>query len=109
MAIKDDYLNYVTDQLSEFGEFEIKRMFGGVGLFKEGLMFGMFGGDTFRLKVDSSNQADFEAKGMKPFYSEKKKKGMPYWEVPIDVLEDKSELADWAAKSYQAALNSKKK
>jgi len=55
-------------------------------------MFGKIGGDTFRLKVDESNEQHFENKGMKPYHSEKKKKGMPYWEVPQDVLEDRTEL-----------------
>ncbi len=35
MAVNDNYLAYVSDQLSEFGEVEIKKMFGGVGFFKE--------------------------------------------------------------------------
>ena len=100
MAVNEEYLNYVLDQLSEFDGVETKRMFGGVGLFKEGRMFGKIGGDTLRLKVDSSNQQAYEAKGMKPYYSEKKKKGMPYWEVPLDVLEDKKELAKWASQSF---------
>lgn len=108
MAVSKDYLALITDQLSEFGEVEIKRMFGGIGLFHQGLMFGKIGGDIFRLKVDEHNQKDYEEKGMKPFYSEKKKKGMPYWEVPIDVLENKKELKKWAEKSYQAAVRSKK-
>lgn len=103
MAFTQEYLNYIQDQLSEFGDFEIKKMFGGVGFFKEGLMFGKMGGDTFRLKVDESNQQQFEDKGMKPFFSEKKKKGMPYWEVPADVLEDRDELAKWATQSYEIA------
>lgn len=108
MAVNKDFLNFVIDQLSEFGEVETKNMFGGVGIFKEGLMFAKIGGDVFRLKVDDTNKADFEAKGMKPFYSEKKKKGMPYWEVPQDVLEDKSELAAWATKAFNVAQNTKK-
>ena len=45
---------------------------------------------------------------MKPFYSESKKKGMPYWEVPIEVFEDRKELAKWASKSYEAAVRTKK-
>ncbi len=109
MAVNEGYLNYIEDQLSEFGKVEIKKMFGGIGLFHQGLMFGKIGGDTFRLKVDESNQKDYEEKGMKPFYSENKKKGMPYWEVPADVLEDKALLAKWAMKSYQAAVNAAKK
>ncbi len=108
MAVNKDFLNFVIDQLSEFGEVETKNMFGGVGIFKEGLMFAKIGGDVFRLKVDDTNKADFEAKGMKPYYSEKKKKGMPYWEVPQDVLEDKSELAAWATKAFNVAQNAKK-
>lgn len=71
-------------------------------------MFGKIGGDTFRLKVDESNQADYEEKGMKPFFSKHKKKGMPYWEVPVDVIENKEELAKWASKSFQAAVKAKK-
>lgn len=108
MAVNEDYLSFVLDQLDGIGEIEMKRMFGGVGFFHEGLMFGKIGGDTFRLKVDDHNKKDYEDKGMKPFYSEKKKKGMPYWEVPVDVLEDKDELAIWANKSIEAAKRAKK-
>ncbi|MGI9550270.1 MAG: TfoX/Sxy family protein [Aurantibacter sp.] len=108
MAVNEDFLNYVTDQLSEFPEVEIKKMFGGIGLFRNGLMFGMIGSDIFRLKVDEHNQKDYEVRGMKPYFSGKKKKGMPYWEVPADVLENKALLSEWAAKSYEAALRNKK-
>jgi DNA transformation protein len=109
MAVSQEYLDFILDQLEEFGSVETKRMFGGVGIFKEGLMFAKIGGDTFRLKVDDTNKEDFVAKGMKPFFSEKKKKGMPYWEVPVEVIEDKSILAEWANKSYSAAKTASKK
>ncbi|WP_211212020.1 TfoX/Sxy family protein [Flexithrix dorotheae] len=109
MPVSEDYLNYIKDQLEGVGEVEIKRMFGGVGLFHGGLMFGKIGDDVFRLKVDETNQADYEARGMKPFYSETKKKGMPYWEVPADVIENKEELAKWVAKSFEVAERAGKK
>jgi DNA transformation protein and related proteins len=103
MAVNDDYLNYILDQLSEFGKVETKKMFGGIGFYKDGLMFAMIGGDNFKLKVDETNQKQFEDKGMKPFHSASKKKGMPYWEVPQDILEDKKILAKWAKQSYEIA------
>lgn len=109
MAVSQDFLTYVEDQLSEFENFQIKKMFGGIGIFREGKMFAMIGNDTLRFKVDETNQADYEAKGMKPYFNEKKKKGMPYWEVPPEVLEDKNELAKWAMTSWQIAVNAKKK
>ncbi|WP_235296532.1 TfoX/Sxy family protein [Portibacter marinus] len=108
MAVNDDYLKMVEDQLSEFGEVTSKKMFGGVGFYHDGVMFGMIGNDTFRLKVDEVNQPDFEARGMEPFYAKNKKKGMPYWEVPADVLEDRDQLKLWAKKAYEAALRGKK-
>lgn len=108
MAVNEDYLNFVLDQLDGVGEIDMKRMFGGVGFFHDGLMFGKIGGDTFRLKVDDHNKKEYEDKGMKPFFSEKKKKGMPYWEVPVDVLENKDKLTIWAQKSIEAAKRAKK-
>ncbi|MBT8319417.1 MAG: TfoX/Sxy family protein [Gramella sp.] len=48
MRVNQGFLAYVKDQLSEFGEEEIKNMFGGAGIFKEGIIFGMIGGDIFR-------------------------------------------------------------
>ena len=108
MAVNEDYLNYIKEQIAEFGEVEFKKFFGGAGLFHEGLLFGMIGGDVFRLKVDEYNRNDFEQKGMRPYFSNTKKIGMPYWEVPEEILEDKTELAKWADKSFQAAKRAKK-
>jgi DNA transformation protein len=107
MAVNNDYLEYITDQLSEFGQFETKRMFGGVGFFREGKMFAMLANNVFRLKTDSSNRKDFEEKGMEPLYTSSKNKTMPYWEVPVEVLEDKHELKKWAEKSYKIAISKK--
>ncbi len=109
MAESDDFLEFLTDQLSTFDAIEIKKMFGGYGFFKEGLMFGMVGNDSFRLKVDDTNKEDYIVKGMEPFQSASKKKGMPYWEVPQDILEDKAVLAKWAKKSFAIAKAAKKK
>ncbi|MEW4925095.1 TfoX/Sxy family protein [Algibacter sp. 2305UL17-15] len=108
MAVDESFLNYVKDQLSEIGEFQAKKMFGGVGFFKEGIMFGMLGGAVFRLRVDDTNKPDFEAKGMKPYSSKTKKKGMPYYEVPVEVLEDKDILKTWALKAFEVAKKHKK-
>ncbi len=111
MAYNQKDLAFIEEQLKGFGDFYSKKMFGGVGFFREGLMFGMIGGGAFRLKADQVNQADFEAKGMEPLYHRKdhSKKPMPYWEVPVEVLEDKEALIHWANKAYEAALRNKKK
>ncbi|MFK7922511.1 MAG: TfoX/Sxy family protein [Bacteroidia bacterium] len=109
MAVNQEYLLFIQDQLSMIEDVETKKMFGGIGFFKEGLMFAMIGKDTFRLKIDQTNQADFEAYGMAPLVSNTtKKRSMPYWEVPEEIINDRIELAQWATKSFQIALQNKK-
>lgn len=56
MAVNQEFVNYITDQLSDFTPFESKKMFGGIGFFKDGLMFALiWGRPIFRLKVDENN------------------------------------------------------
>lgn len=108
MAVSEEFLSFVQNQMSGFAPIESKEMFGGVGFFKEGTMFAMIGGNVFRLRVDKANQPDFEAKGIKKAYlASSKKKGMPYWQVPDEVIEDKKELLNWLTKAYDVAVKAK--
>jgi DNA transformation protein len=110
MAVSDEYLTYVIDQLEDLGPVRSKRMFGGAGLYFEGLFFGLIADDVLYLKVDDSNRADYEAEGMGPFkpYPDKNEV-MQYYEVPIDVLESRKTLRDWADKAVRVAERKAKK
>jgi DNA transformation protein and related proteins len=108
MAVDENFKNYILDQLSEFPEVQSKNMFGGAGFFLDGTMFAMIGGGVFRLRADEQTVSDFESRGMELFQPNKLRKGMPYWEVPVDVFEDKHLLKEWAIKAYEAALRAKK-
>ena len=104
MSVSDEYLTYVIDQLEELGPVRYKRMFGGAGLYFEDLFFGLVADDVLYLKVDDSNRADYEAAGMEPFKPfDDKEIVMQYYEVPIDVLENKNTLREWAEKAVGAA------
>ncbi len=105
MAVNPEYLSFIEDQLSVFGAFDTKRMFGGIGFFRDGKMFGMIGNGVFRLKADDSNKEDYESLGIGRFMAGPGKKGLPYYEVPLSVLEDKEKLREWAEKSV--AINRK--
>lgn len=52
MAVSDDFLNYVLDQLSRWGHVTVRRMFGGAGLYRDGKMFGLIADDIAYLKAD---------------------------------------------------------
>lgn len=103
MAVSESYKEFVEDQLSELGEFQIKRMFGGVGYFINGEIFAAIMGDVFRMKVTEGNKEDFLVYGMEPWSPPGKKMTMPYYEVPQEVLNDKSLLRDWCLKAHKLA------
>jgi DNA transformation protein and related proteins len=107
MALSEDYLAYVKDQLSGAGPVSMRKMFGGAGIYLDGVIFGLIAEDTLYLKVDDENRPDYEAQGMGPFMPfEKGSYAMCYYEVPAEVLEDRDELALWAGKSVEVSIRS---
>lgn len=108
MPVSDEYLAYILDQLSAWGDVSARKMFGGAGLYRDGKMFGLIADDAGYLKVADANRAQFEQAGCEPFKPyEDKPTTMSYYEIPPDVLEDPSRLIEWAQQSL--AIQKKKK
>jgi DNA transformation protein len=105
MSVSADYLTYVLDQFAPFAKVVSRRMFGGVGLYADGLFFGLIDDDVLYLKVDDSNREDYLARGAKPFQpvADDPTYSMSYFELPEDVLEDSDLLKLWARKSLLVA------
>jgi DNA transformation protein and related proteins len=98
------FTSFVVDQLTELGEVTPKSMFGGVGLYCDGVFFGIIARDVLYLKVDEKNRGDYEAAGMQQFKPYADRSGtMHYYAVPVDVLESGMDLAAWARKAVAAA------
>lgn len=107
MSVSADYLAYVTDQFAPFAKLVSRRMFGGVGLYTDGLFFGLLADDTLYLKVDDTNRNDYVSRGCAPFRpiaNDPDAYSMSYFQVPEDVLEDSDTLRLWARKSLAVAL-----
>jgi DNA transformation protein and related proteins len=106
MAVTDDYLQYVLEQLAGLGHVAPRRMFGAVGLYHEERFFGLISRDTLYFRVDDSNRSDYESRGMGRFrpFPDKPYWSMTYYEVPADTLEDADECMAWARKSLSAAV-----
>ncbi|MBL8628688.1 MAG: TfoX/Sxy family protein [Rhodospirillaceae bacterium] len=100
------FKDYVVDQLAIFGGVSARAMFGGFGIYKAGVMFGLIASDELFFKVDEVNRPDYEARKSQPFVYDGKNKpiSMSYWRVPDDVLENPDDLKEWAMKAYDAAL-----
>lgn len=54
-------LALIIESLQALGDVRPKRMFGGHGLFLDGLMFALVADDMLYFKTDDRNRADFEA------------------------------------------------
>ena|SRR5271166_735467 len=95
----------LKDLFKPFGEVAVKRMFGGAGIYAEGLCFAIeHGGEVF-LKVDAFSQADFAAAGSSPFIYVARGKPMPtsFWRLPAIAHDEADELIRWASLGLEAA------
>ncbi|MCI5221584.1 MAG: TfoX family protein [Candidatus Electrothrix sp. AR4] len=100
MAISNDFLEYILDQLSAWRDVTAQRMFGGAGLFRDGKMFGLIADNVAYLKVDETNKDKFLVAGSAPFKPFPNKPTiLSYFEIPPDILENPEELIEWADES----------
>jgi DNA transformation protein and related proteins len=104
MPVSQTYRTYVLEQLAGLGTVTARPMFGGLGLYHEGVFFGLVDDDTLYLKVDDTTRSEYELAGMRPFRPMPKEgPSMRYYEVPGEVLEDAGALRAWAAKAVEVA------
>jgi DNA transformation protein len=105
MALNEEFKNFVLDQVQGIGEFETKRMFGGLALLRQGSAFAKIKHDKVWLKVDESNLADFQRHGMNQYtYGKDNSRKLNYYETPIEIVEDRDKLKDWVQKSIEIAV-----
>ncbi|MGL4406158.1 MAG: TfoX/Sxy family protein [Notoacmeibacter sp.] len=99
----DDHLR---DLFSSFGPISIKKMFGGKGIYADGLIIAIeLSGEGLLFKADDQSAPDFAAAGSAQWTYEGKNKPatMPYWHVPETAFDDPEELAFWARKALEAS------
>ncbi len=105
---QNDFVEYVTgDLLSKVRNVSARSMFGGWGLYKDSVIFGIVVDDVLYFRTGDKNRLKYEAAGSEPFSYETsagKKVSMAYWRVPPEVLEDKAAAAQWAEESFQVNL-----
>ena len=100
--MKDDsFKDFVLDQLQELSELECRRMFGGYGLYQDEVFFGIIFKGKLYFKTDAESADPYLKFGMKPFRPNAKQTLKRYYEVPVDIVEDRDRLATWAKKAVR--------
>ena len=109
MGFTPEYRERIEEILSGVAPIQTRPMFGGVGIYSEGLFFALITEDKLYFKVDDTNKGDFEEAGMEPFYPYDSPKPMKYWELAESVLADEKELAVWIDKALAVAETARRK
>ncbi len=105
----NEFVDYLHEAFELFGPIKARKLFGGYGIYHNGLMFGLVGGDTLYPKADAENASHFEKEGLGRFeYSSGKRVVMSYYRAPAGITEDREEAAMWARRSFEAALRSQR-
>jgi DNA transformation protein len=106
VSTRNEFVDYVLETMSHWSSVNARRMFGGYGLYRDGLMFALIADDVLYFKTDAANVAQFERAGSLPFVyqSATRTVQMSYWSASADSLESPDEMRDRCQSAYAAAL-----
>ena len=106
MANSNEFIDFLHEVFEDLGPIQAKRMFGGYGIYHDGLMFGLVVANQLYLKVDDENRHFFEAQKLGPFVFAMKGKPvqLSYHLAPEAIMDERELAAMWARRSWNAAL-----
>lgn len=102
----DGFTAHVLDLIGD-AAVSPRRMFGAVGLWRDGRMFAIVIDEELYLKADAATQGDFEAAGSEPFVYSRGAREITigkWWRAPDGALEDAESLRPWLRAAFDAAL-----
>jgi DNA transformation protein and related proteins len=105
-SLRNEFVDYVVELMAGWATVSARKMFGGYGLYREGLMFALIVEDELFFKTDTDNVAQFERTGCHPFVYASKTRTvqMSYWSAPAASLDSPAEMVEWCQSAYGAAL-----
>ena len=111
MPAAQELATHVVDLLDPFGPCEARRMFGGFGIFPQGLMFGLIADGSLYLKADAETRDLFTAEGSTAFsyYKQEKECRLSYYLAPEEFFEDSDACLHWSGLAFDAALRNPNK
>lgn len=98
----DRFRELVLGQLDGLGGVQSRKMFGDWGLYIDDVFFGIIADERLYFKTDAASRSQYVKAGMGPFSPSPKQTLVSYYEVPVDVIEDRDTLADWARQAVRS-------
>ena len=106
MANSEDFVHHVCELLAPAGRVSTRRMFGGHGVYLDGLFMAIIDDDEFYLKADAVTLPVFEREGCAPFVYSKdgQSMSMNYRRAPEEAMDAPHLMRPWARLALQAAV-----
>ena len=109
MANSRDYLDHVLELMRPAGNASARPMFGGHGIYLDGMIVALVVADVLYLKSDDETRADFVARELEPFCYRTKTgavQATSYYRPPDEALESPAAMREWLRRALSAALRS---
>ncbi len=106
MAISDEFRAHVRDLFAGIGPVEVRRIFGGAGVYRGDACFALLVDGAILMRADEALGADYAAAGSDQWVYDGGRRGpvaMPYWRLPEAAADDPDEAAAWARRSLVPA------
>lgn len=97
----DSFKDFVLDQLNAMPDLSGRAMFGGYGLYHREKFFAIIHKGRLFFKTHDLTQPLYRSRGMQSFSPRARTTLARYYEVPLEILEDSTDLTIWA---HQAAF-----
>jgi DNA transformation protein len=104
--VSEAFIAHLRDLASGFGALSARSMFGGHGVYHDGVMIALVIDEAAYLKVDPQTEPRFRAAGCEPFVYTRQRKPieLSFWSVPETAMDSPQDMQPWLALAYQAAL-----
>ena len=101
-----DAIDYLHEVFESLGPITARRMFGGYGIYHDGVMFCLYAAGRLYLKTDAQNLPQFVAERCEPFTFSQRGKPvkLSYWSAPDVIMDDRDQARIWARSALDAAL-----
>jgi len=96
----------IRELFSAFGSVQVRRLFGGAGIYADDVMFALVHDGVIYLKVDAASLPAFEREQLEAFsYSRRGERASltSYRRMPDRLYDDPDELVAWARAALSAA------
>lgn len=101
-----EFAQFCLEMMALLAPVSAKRMFGGYGIYKNGVMFALIVKDVLYLKTNTNTKSLFIEKQLEPFSYQKqgKTQTIAYYQCPEEAFDDEEMMLVWAKTAYLVAI-----